>query len=169
MRLIPLTAGKSAIVDDDVYAAMSRFKWWAKKTERKGRTVWHAVRQVSRRSIYMHREIAGVGVDREIDHRNGDGLDNRKKNLRACSHQQNMANRHSVHARSGVLGVCFISRLKSKPWSAVIMVGYKKYHLGYFATKAEASEARRSAAFRAFGEFAAEAKGGGNDGTAGSL
>ena len=124
-------------------------------TRRKGRVVWHAYRQVARRNVYMHREILGA-IDRGtiVDHANGDGLDNRRLNLRKCTHQQNIASRHATVAATGSRGVTYLKRLKSKPWVASIMVSYQKKHIGYFATKAEAEAAFARAARSAFGEFA---------------
>ncbi len=107
----------------------------------------------------MHRAILGVTDPAiEVDHRSGDGLNNRRGNLREATRAQNSRNlglpRNST---SGFKGVSF-TRSKgqplAKPWQASINVNWKGYHLGYFATAAAAARAYDAAARVHFGEFA---------------
>lgn len=97
MKLIPLSRGKCAIVDDGDYDSLSKFKWscchgiYAKRaTERNGK----------HRTIYMHRQILGLKHGECADHVNGNGLDNRRSNLRKCDHRQNPMNQKLSRASS---------------------------------------------------------------------
>ena len=155
MREIPLTQGKVAVVDDADYEWLSRYRWMASMA-RAG--YWRAVRWVGtrakHRAVFMHREIIGAQPGQLVDHRNGDGLDNRRANLRACSSRQNQQNRRGSWAASGYKGVHQLHRLLSKPWVAQIQVEGRSMHLGYFATPEEAAEAYDAAATTHFGDFA---------------
>ena len=106
-----------------------------------------------RKVIRFHRLILGItDKTQEIDHINGNTLDNRKKNLRICEHIKNGKNLTlKVNNTSGTPGVCFFKR--TKQWTAEIKVNYQKIHLGYFDTKDEAIQARRDAEIKYFGEY----------------
>jgi hypothetical protein len=158
VRTIHLSRGKVAIVDADDYLRLRYYKWYVKVTVRVGRTIYYAVRLVygpnrERRPIYMHRAIMNAKRGRVVDHINGNGLDNRRTNLRLCTHQENSWNTHSSRSLSGARGVHFLSRLKGKPWAASIYVSHK-IHLGYFATRDEAVVARAAGEKLYFGRFA---------------
>ncbi len=86
----------------------------------------------------------------EIDHRNGDTLDNRRKNLRVVTKNQNQQNRHHVEGRSRFKGVgwCQYS------WRAYIKVNQKFIHIGMFPTEEDAARAYDVVAREHFGEFA---------------
>lgn len=159
MRAIPLTQGLYAIVDNRDYARLSRFKWRAQRTDRKDR--WYAVRRTSRkrgprRHVWMHRVIC---VSRfEIDHINGNGLDNRRRNLRAATPVQNKANtrKHLTYrgmpTSSRYKGVSW-KKDKSR-WKAEIMSKGKATFLGYFSSETAAARAYDAAARKLSGRFA---------------
>ncbi len=86
---IPLTQGLVAIVDDADYEYLSQFKWCARKA---GNT-YYAVRQENKRFICMHIQIIGRRPGLEIDHIDGNGLNNRRSNLRFVTLRQNQQNR----------------------------------------------------------------------------
>ena len=94
MREIPLTQDKVALIDDEDYERIAAHKWCAIRD----RSQWYAARNTQRdgrnTTVRMHREILGLslGDGMETDHRNGDGLDNRRDNLRVATHAQNQAN-----------------------------------------------------------------------------
>lgn len=101
----------------------------------------------------MHRVILGVDSSVEVDHRNGDGLDNRKSNLRPATRQQNCANvGKSSRNTSGYIGVTWNKKLRK--WHAQIKVNRKNIHIGHYATKEEAARARAELARRIHGDFA---------------
>ena len=85
---IELTQGKVAVVDDCVYGEVGMFKWRA----RYDGFNWYAERTIREngksRIISMHRFIANAPVGMEVDHIDGDGLNNRSENLRICTHAE---------------------------------------------------------------------------------
>lgn len=150
MRKIPLTRGLVAIVDDEDYPRLAQHKWSSSHV----RSRTYALREVrDGQRLYMHREIARPGIGRQVDHVNGDGLDNRRANLRLASGSQNRANTvRRSHNTSGFKGV---SRQKGdRRWRAQITVGGHNLYLGDFAGPREAARAYDQAALKFFGEFA---------------
>jgi len=148
MREIPLTQGYSAIIDDVDFDDISQYKW--------AYAHGYAVRSVTLRGkqerIPMHVQIIGKVDGLEIDHINGDRLDNRRCNLRNVTHAQNSYNSASNIGTSRFKGV-FRSKGTAK-WRAVITVDGIRHSLGYFATEIDASLAYNAAATKYFGEYA---------------
>lgn len=105
MKYIPLTQGKFALVDDEDFISLSKFKGCA--AFRNG--TWHAVRGVTRSGksfgIKMHSVIARAPIGMDIDHANINGLDNRRENLRIATRSQNQANRPKRHGKNPYKGV----------------------------------------------------------------
>jgi len=100
----------------------------------------------------MHRQIIHVPEGYVIDHINGNGLDNRKANLRPATVAQNAWNSKKRNPRSGYKGVCFD---KDKGlWRAAIVCNRKRIHLGYFKDKTTAAKAYDKAAKKYHGQFA---------------
>lgn len=148
MKAIPLTQGQVAIVDDGDYERVAEYKWYAKKH---GKT-YYAVRKArvngKWKRLYMHQAI--LGQTSLFDHRNLNGLDNQRHNLRPASHRQNSWNRRSSN-RNGFKGVF---RQRSGNWTARIMHYGTQANLGTFGTLSEAAHAYDLAAKRLFGDFA---------------
>jgi len=100
MKLIRLTQGKFAKVDPINLGWLSGNKWYAKRTTKitKSYGSYYAARfqrlNGISSTIYMHRDIMNCPLNKEVDHINGDSLDNRRENLRICSRQENNANRY---------------------------------------------------------------------------
>ena len=148
-RSIPLTRGYAAMVDAADWPRVAPLKWSAFVNRRNGRV--YARSMTLGRNVWMHRFILGVGDGADVDHRNGDGLDNQRENLRACTSQQNQMNRGpNRNNRSGFKGV---RQFKGR-WSAQIRTDGKSRHLGYYDTAEEAAGAYDRAAAEHFGEFA---------------
>ena len=108
MKRIPLTRGMYAIVDDEDYEYLNQWKWGA----RKDHNAFYAVRgvEVNGRceAILMHRVIADAKEGDEVDHGNGNGLDNTRKNIRICTHAENAKNRRlNKNSTTGFKGVSF--------------------------------------------------------------
>ncbi len=147
MKLIPLTKGMSAIVDDCDYESVIKFKWRSHSGHKDN---YYAIAGKSPTSILMHHLIIGVGL---VDHKDGNGLNNQRTNLRPASKSQNAAN-CGVNSKntSGFKGVTW-SKEKRK-WATRIRVNLKRWHLGYFKSLHDAAKAYDRAAIKFFGEFA---------------
>jgi hypothetical protein len=103
---------------------------------------------------YLHRIIAKrMGISGEVDHINGNPLDNRRSNIRGCTRTQNLANVPKHESRGGTSRFKGVSR-KGNKWVAQIKVANKKQHLGYFDDEREAALAYDAAAREAFAGFA---------------
>lgn len=148
---IHLDKGLFALVDSEDYERLSKYKWYAKK----GPTTYYAVRNSKNPPyiIRMHREILGTKQEMETDHRNHAGLDNRKQNLRECTHTQNQQNRRpNRNSSSRHKGVSWDRR--AKLWKVQIRHNKKKLYLGCFKDEEDAAKAYDNKARELFGEFA---------------
>ena len=104
-------------------------------------------------SLPLHILLMGKKEGRVIDHKNHNTLDNRKSNLRFCTHVQNNGNRRKIKiGTSKFKGVSWCAR--AKMWIARIHYKSRGYHLGYFSDEVEAAKAYDQAALNIFGEFA---------------
>ncbi len=158
-RLIPLTQGKFAIVNSVDYDFLSQFNWYANKHHTENSAIWYAVRNEKNPTpgprqvkVYLHRVVAqraGLPWCRQYDHKNRDGLDCRRENLRPSTRSQNAANRRKIYGCiSRLKGVSWHKR--NKKWCSQC----KSRWLGYFDSEQEAHEAYKRAALKYFGEFA---------------
>jgi len=154
-KIINLTKNMIAIVDEEDYEWLNQYKWCvAKGSDNK----CYAVRRnknLKPNKIRMHREIMNLQHDNnlEVDHINGDTLDNRKSNLRICIHKDNLRNRKiQSNNTSGFNGVSFTKR--ENKWRSYIVIDQKQKSLGSFDSKEEAAKAYNEAAKKYFGEFA---------------
>jgi hypothetical protein len=110
---------------------------------------------LKKQTLLLHRLVMGLGSGRkvQVDHINGDKLDNRRANLRLCDNRQNHQNTSKpVTNTSGFKGVH--SHPMSKKWVAAISINSKLTHLGMFETKELAAKAYDDAARKFYGEFA---------------
>jgi len=152
---IPLTQGKFAIVDDEDYEYLNQFKWCAHWHDdiKQYRAVRNNTYRVYPRTISMNRIIIGAGSNAQVDHINGNTLDNRRCNLRVCNNAENNRNRWlQSNNKSGYKGVCW--NKKSKGWEVQIKVFGKKKHGGIFKSKVIAALKYDQMAKDNFGEFA---------------
>lgn len=147
MKRIPLTQGKFAVVDDEDFQSLNRFKWYAHCRRHTGN--FYATRHGEQREmLLMHRVILGLRAGEECDHINHDSLDNRRSNLRKCTSQQNQWNRR--RRRPGFKGV---RKLRNK-WGATIMVSGVRNWLGTFDNPESAARAYDAMAAKHFRQFA---------------
>lgn len=152
MKRIKLTQGKFALVDDEDFEKLSQYKWYVVFNHGN----WYAKRNAYTNkkvvSIYMHRFIINTSP-LQIDHKDRNGLNNQKCNLRFVTHSQNLWNsRISPRNTSGFKGVRWHTR--DKIWHAAIRQYKKTIHLGVFITKEEAARAYDKKAKELFGDFA---------------
>lgn len=160
MRFINLTKGKVAIVDDEDFEKLSRYKWELNDFG-KGYAVRKGKKKYGEpRTIQMHREILGLNCDKTqdkiIDHINGDGLDNRKCNLRLANTQKNAFNRDKPKGifTSKYKGVL---KIKNKPgWVARIKFNDRHIELGTYDYEELAAAVYNFASRLMFGEFRRE-------------
>jgi len=151
---IPLTRGKVARVSQADFQAVSLFSWYAFKN---GAT-WYAARRTKLPSgkqpiTFMHRFILDPPSNLLVDHKDGDGLNNTRENLRAATRIENLWNAKTREDnQSGIRGVCW--HQASGKWMARIEVHKKVLYLGLFGSIEEATEVRRGAEKKHYGEFA---------------
>jgi len=142
---IALTQGFSALINLVDLPLVAPYRWCVSSV--KGR---HYARCYGKKRQYMHRLIL---VTSEVDHRNGDGLDNRRCNLRKATHRQNMQNSSCrSHNKSGYKGVVFDE--SRSLFRATIRVDGKQRHLGRFPTADEAARTYDKVAKAVFGVYA---------------
>jgi AP2 domain len=140
------------LVDDDDYERLSQYRWTLNTTN--GR--FYARRQEGGkhgRLIHMHRDIMGLNNNplKVVGHKEGDGTDNRKSNLRvATKHQNSMNLTRSIANKTGFKGVM----ARGKKFVATIGKDGRSIYLGVFGTAEEAGVAYDNAARQLFGKFA---------------
>lgn len=151
MKLIPLTHQKFAMVDDIDFEELSKYRWAA---HRHKNGVWYAERTVSGKVILMHRYILNPPDGMLVDHKDRDGLNNQRTNIRLATRGQNNANRRAAitSQTSKFLGVAF--EKDRQKWTARIRKNGIGYRLGSFQSEREAAMAYNSAAVKFHGEFA---------------
>jgi hypothetical protein len=151
---IPLTQGQVALIDDED-AHLAEFNWFAEKREK----TYYASRNKPKKGkknlgvIRMHQAILAAPAGFEADHINGNGLDNRRCNLRVVTKRQNQRNKSVARtSRSGYKGVSWHKR--TGRWRADIKLESGQKWLGVYATPEEAARAYDRAARERFGEYA---------------
>jgi hypothetical protein len=152
--LVPLTKGQFAIIDE---ADSWPLEWnWTATWNPTKRGFYAARSNCStdrKRTILMHREVMGASPGTQVDHVNGDTLDNRRGNLRLATRGENQRNRGKTrNNKSGFKGVNW--RKAEKKWHARIALNGKDHHLGYFSDRIEASLTYDAAAIKLHGNFA---------------
>ncbi len=152
MKEIILTRGLKTVVDDATFENQSGHKWHAEN----GGGSFYAARKPGakngfRKTVYLHREVVCAPIGFEVDHINGNTLDNRISNLRVCTRSQNAKNRKlSRNSSTGLKGVSQRGlKFRSRIW-----IGGKGICLGTFESASDASKAYQDASLFFFGDFA---------------
>ena len=150
MKKIPLTQGQFAIVDDEDFERVSKLKWYAAKK----RSTFYAQREHKKTCLKMHRFILGITDSAVIiDHKNGNGLDNTRGNIRICRNAENCMNRNGLSSSSSKYKGVSWCRHTNK-WKAQIRFNGKLYYLGVYESELESARVYDKAAKKHFGEFA---------------
>ncbi len=153
MKLIRITRELFTIVDDEDFDIISQYSWYAHKSDN---NTFYARSEIDGKKVYLHRFLLGINKRSiQIDHINGDKLDNRKSNLRITDAKGNGANKKpKKNGSSKYKGVSFRKRCIDNPWEASVESAGKNYYLGNFKTEIEAAKAYDAKAKELFGEFA---------------
>lgn len=149
MKTIPLRPAKLglfAMVSDTDYERIAAYRWTAR---RDGQTYYAITEHTFYGPTLMHRFILDAPEEKWVDHRDGNGLNNQRDNLRLASASQNGANRRTGRKTKGVS-----FNQASGQWKATITCQGKKYRLGWFYSENEAAAAYDRKARELFGEFA---------------
>jgi hypothetical protein len=153
---ILLTQDKFAIIDDENYELISKYKWSASKMGNQYYAVTKSSRKLgNRKNLFMHRLILGLnfGDKRYGDHINHDTLDNRNNNLRIVDSHQSSLNRRSHNNSSSIYkGVGWDKHIQK--WRSRIYINNHDIYLGTFHNDADAAKAYDAKAKELFGEFA---------------
>lgn len=149
MKEIKLSKGMVAMVDDSDFEWLNQWKWHALK----GRNTHYACTGSGKTGYrYMHRIIMNAPSGMDVDHMDGDGLNNQRQNMRVCTRSQNIQNsRKSKRGKSEYKGVACVVR---NYFTAQINHDGKLHFLGYFSTQEDAARAYDLAALELFGENA---------------
>ncbi len=149
---LTLTKGYEAIIDAADVPLVGMWNWTAKVSNTNVYAKRNDTSQKPHRALYLHRAIMGAPHDMEVDHRDGDGLNNSRKNLRVATHAQNSCNvKLRSSNSSGFKGACWCKRRGM--WVAHIRIKGVQTHLGYFDTAEQAHAAYSEASARLHGEF----------------
>ena len=156
MKQIKLTRGQFALVDTEDYNKLNQYNWYAQYDEKLNS--FYAARHITvsknkREQIRMHCVIMNTHKKLEVDHINHNTLDNRKSNLRVCTHQQNCMNqlkcKNSSSKHKGVNWDAY-----HKKWHVRIQNNGKSCHLGFFTSEIKAACVYNIAAKILFGKYA---------------
>src|ERR1017187_4319576 len=139
-----------ALVDDDLFDYLNQYSWY--KIKRHNQI--HAYTNLNNKTVYMHQLVLPItNVNLQVDHKDLNGLNNQKENLRSCTNSQNSCNKGlQINNKSGFKGVWF-AKGRNK-YMAYIQLNGKRKHLGCFTNKEDTAKRYNKAALVLFGEFA---------------
>lgn len=154
MKKIFLSQGKFSIVDDEDYEIVNKFKWTLNKMGKR-EYGYRAFKLSGKRIVVpLHRFIVDCPIGLIVDHINGNGLDNRRCNLRICTQSQNHMNQRTQTRKKTSIykGVCWNKLIKK--WASKIKINNKTINIGFFDSEKKASFAYDEKAKLLFGKFA---------------
>ena len=150
IKKIKLTQSKETFIDSEDYEKIKSYNWYYHSSgyaacKQKINNIW--------KTILLHRVIMNCPNNKQIDHINGNGLDNRKENLRICTHAENGRNTKKRKGTTSKYKGIYWYKALSK-WSVRIRFNYKWIFIGYFNDEKEAAKAYNEKAKELFGKFA---------------
>ncbi len=155
MKQIPLSQGLFALVDDEDFEELNKYKWCAYKSK----NTFYALRNSlykdnkKRHIIQMHRVILGLNdLEIKCDHIDHNGLNNQKYNLRPSTNAENCKNQKARNGTSKYKGVCWCK--KRNKWRANIRVNDKQVYIGHFNNEIDAAKSYDEMAKLHYKEFA---------------
>jgi hypothetical protein len=152
MKIIPLTQGQVVFVDDSDFPELSKFNWHLARGTRTNYAVRGIRRSGKMKRIYLHRQLLKAPPGIQVDHKDQNGLNCQRENLRLATRNQNGQNTSKLLGRTSR----FKGVSKSKwGWKSGIRVSGKLFHLGYFRSEIEAAKAYDLASKKYFGQFSA--------------
>lgn len=144
--------GHVAVVDDEDFPRLSKWDWLLAHGYDSDDLVY-VVRFENKKAIQLHRVVLGAADGQIVDHKDRNGLNNQKSNLRLCSHTQNMQNRKKHrNGHSRFKGIW--QKKGNGSWVTQIIVNKKKISIYGFSIEEDAARAYDSLAKEHFGEFA---------------
>jgi len=148
VRYIPLTKGKFAIVDAEDYERVAKHKWCVSGS---GNHLY-ACRNDGHTVILLHRVLMNAPAGMVVDHIDGNRMNNRRNNLRVCTHRQNLHNSLPHGRTSRFKGVWWDKRRRL--WDTRVRCNGVTTHIGLFRDEVEAARAYDRKAYELFGEYA---------------
>lgn len=152
MKKIRLTKNKYALVDDDIFPKLNKFKWhFTNGYATTDRYLGKIKGKYKSAIIKMHRLVLNAPFDLLVDHINGNKLDNRRENIRVCTKAQNEVNKpkRKGNYKSQYKGVAY-SENRRKHW----MTRVAGIFVGYFNDEIEAAKAYDKKVFELYGKYA---------------
>jgi hypothetical protein len=150
---LSLPLNEYALIDDEDWETVKPYHWFICKDYKMFYVIAHTKNSKGKdTTIRLHRLIMDAKKGQIVDHINGEGRDNRRCNLRVCTHTQNLQNQHSTCGISKYKGVSWHKPISQ--WRAVLVFNKKGISLGYFKNEKDAAMAYDKKARECFGEFA---------------
>jgi len=161
MAEVTLNNGLISIVDDEDFALVSQFKWYASKSCGRIYPLTNIKTNEGRKLLRMHRLLLNPPAGQLVDHIDGDSLNNTRANLRLCTQKENLRNRGKDKVKnptSKYKGVSLNRRSvnmgQASIWRATLNVDGKQIHIGSYPTEVDAAVAYNTFAIKHYGEFA---------------
>jgi len=152
MKKIKLTQGQYCLLDDIDFEWFNQWKWYAKKQGIKWKVARNITNKIGKQdTVLLHRILMNCPSGKEVDHIDGNPLNNQRKNLRLCTKKENRQNKGmSKNNKSGYKGVT----LRRNVYEVYIRKNNKHLYIGSSKDKQEASRMYNKVAKEVFGEFA---------------
>ncbi len=154
MKKIKLNKNKFALVDDADFNYLNQFCWRINTS--KDQFCIYAMRRTQKNNkvtrILMHREILNAPAYKQVDHIDGNTLNNQRNNLRLATMSQNLANQRKTRGISRYKGVSY--NKKARKFEAYVTCKGIRHYLGLFISEEDAAKSRDIKAFELYGTFA---------------